>query len=125
MSSCLFPFSHHPFTHHHSAVARETLVGNVRAAKWPGTLHVCSWMKINSYVAVNYLCYIERSSNWFPWSVSIVSDTNKIYSHDRVRQILPQAVRQLGQFWINSRTSDHAEFLNLDLNIAIAYTVKS
>ena len=41
----------HPFTHHHSAVARETLVGNVRAAKWPGTLHVCSWMKINSYAA--------------------------------------------------------------------------
>ena len=43
----------------------------------------------------------------------------------RVRQILPQAVRQLGQFWINSRTSDHAEFLNVDLNNAIAYTFKS
>ena len=51
-------------------VARETLVGNVRAAKGPGTLHVCSWMKINSYAAVNYICYIERSSNWFPWPVS-------------------------------------------------------
>ena len=59
-------------------VARETLVGNVRAAKGPGTLHVCSWMKINSYAAVNYICYIERSSNWFPWSVSIVSDTKKM-----------------------------------------------
>ena len=37
----------------------------------------------------------------------------------------PQAVRKLWQFWINSRRSDHAEFLNVDLNIAIAYTVKS